>query len=380
MLFRSFRAQVEKGFEPVKTKTAQFKEKDLQKAISKFVVSKKDGTVLRLGEKVVTNPISKEEAQKFAARLKSNLPKNIKFYYTYDVTGVPEHILAHMREQKINLADPESTVKGGVTPDGSVLIIGNQHESLLDLEVTAAHELIGHYGIDTMLGRKGMLGLLNAVESKEGGMLAFARELGVEKYVEEINVATDNSVAAAQARGDSAADIQDIRDNGRMTALREMIARVAEQPVLAGQTTAPAKTQTATNRIQEFIKKIIAALRTALIKYGFSKYIDLNTNDINNLLRQSGDSIQKHTIGAYRNPAGEMVFRKEKAIPGPASQPALRAFADNYIQEDAPVFGEHFLTSAGLALKQSVIDRWASTIEAARKGKVAEDKFYQMMY
>jgi len=376
----TFRTQVDKGFEPVKTKAAQFKEKDLQKAISQFVVSKKDGTVLRLGEKVVTNPISKEEAQKFAARLKSNLPKNIKFYYTYDVTGIPEHILAHMREQKVNLADPESTVKGGVTPDGSVLIIGNQHESLLDLEVTAAHELIGHYGIDTMLGRKGMLGLLNAVENKAGGMLGFARELGVEKYVEEINVATDNSVAAAQARGDSAADIQDIRDNGRMTALREMIARVAEQPVLAGQTTAPAKTQTATNRIQEFIKKIIAALRTALIKYGFSKYIDLSTNDINNLLRQSGDSIQKHTIGAYRNPAGEMVFRKEKAVPGPASQPALRAFADDYIQEDAPVFGEHFLTSAGLALKQATIDRWAGTIEAARKGKVAEEKFYQMMY
>jgi hypothetical protein len=376
----TFRAQVDKGFEPVKTKTAQFKEKDLQTAISQFVVSKKDGTVLRLGENVVTNPINKEEAQKFAARLKSNLPKNIKFYYTYDVTGIPEHILAHMREQKINLADPESTVKGGVTPDGSVLIIGNQHESLLDLEVTAAHELIGHYGIDTLLGRKGMLGLLNAVENKAEGMLGFARELGVEKYVEEINVATDNAVAAAQARGDSAADIQDIRNNGRMTALREMIARVAEQPVLAGQTTAPTKTQTTLGRLQEFVKKIIAALRTALIKYGFSEYVNLNTSDIHNLLRQSGDSIQKHTIGAYRNPAGEMVFKKQAPVPGPASQPALRAFADNYIQDDAPVFGEHFLSSAGLALKQSMIDRWAGVIEAGRRGKINEDAFYQMMY
>lgn len=376
----TFRKQVEAGFEPVKTKTAQFKEKDLSKAINQFVVSKKDGTVLRLGEKVVTNPISKEEAQKFAANLKKNLPKNIKFYYTYDVSGVPEHILEHMRAQKINLADPDSTVKGGVTPDGSVLVIGNQHEDLLDLEVTAAHELIGHYGIDTMLGRKGMLALLNAVESKKDGMLGFAKQLGVEKYVEEINVATENEVAAAKTRGDSAAEIQDIRDRGRMTALREMIARAAEKPVLAGKTTEPAETKTKLKQIQDFIKNIIAALRTAMIKYGFSKYINLDTNDIYNLIQQSGDSIQNHTIGTYRNPAGDMVFRKEAAIPGPESKPALRAFADDYIQEDSRTFGEHFLTSAGLSLKQAIVDRWAGVAEAGRRGKMDESAYYQMMF
>ena len=139
----TFRKAVDKNFEPVSKpkKVAQFKEGSLDKAINEFVRSKKDGTVLRLGEAVVENPIPKDEAQAFAVKLKNSLPDNIKFYYTYDVDGIPPHIVKHLEAQGINLQDPKVSVKGGVTPDGSVIIIGNQHENLLDLEVTAAHEL-----------------------------------------------------------------------------------------------------------------------------------------------------------------------------------------------------------------------------------------------
>lgn len=387
------------------------------------------------------------------------MPDNIKFIYAYDVSGLPKHIIERLEADGINPDDSEVSVKGGVTPDGYVFIIGNQHENLLDLEVTAAHELTGHYGVDTLLGRKGMLSLLklvenyktplaktevdesrrrflkaaaasvaalqlptvpssmteeqivneifntvntadsfidkvlqtvpNAISSKtkdnlqydaikklgmlgeehnnlwaalynqgedfvtvdgveeyvaEHGkqalnnvrdyyrtytedlvsalnnapqtknqtavktnadkrrtnMLQFAKELGVERYVEEVNVAMDTAVAAAEARGDSKAEIQEIKDKHRMLALREMIARVAEQPVfvkaLMGKTE-PAQTKTVVEKIKDFIKKIVAAVRTKMIEYGFTEYVKLDTNDIHNLLSQSEQSIRSHTIG-----------------------------------------------------------------------------------
>jgi hypothetical protein len=540
----TFRKAVAKNFEPVSKpkKIAQFKEGSLDKAINEFVRSKKDGTVLRLGEDVVQNPISKAEAQAFATKLKKSLPDNIKFYYTYDADGIPAHIVKHLEAQGINLQDPETSVKGGVTPDGSVLIIGNQHENLLDLEVTAAHELTGHYGVDTLLGRKGMLSLLKLVENYEtplaktevdesrrrflkaaavsvaalqlptvpssmteeqivneifntintadsfidkvlqtvpnvissrtkdnlqydaikklgmlgeehnnlwaalynqgedfvtvdgveeyvteygkqalnnvrdyyrtytedlvsalnnatqtknqtevktnadkrrANMMKFAEQLGVERYVEEVNVAMDTAVAAAEARGDSKAEIQDIKDKHRMLALREMIARVAEQPVfvkaLMGKTE-PTQTKTIADRIKDFIKKIVAAVRTKMIEYGFTEYVKLDTNDIRNLLSQSQQSILSHTIGAYRAPTEETVLRRDQAIPGPNSKAGLQSFADSYIASPAPRFGEHFLSSAGLALKQATVDRWAGVAEAGRRGKMSEDKYYQMMY
>lgn len=381
----TFRKAVAKNFEPVNKpkKVAQFKEGSLDKAINEFVRSKKDGTVLRLGEDVVENPIPRDEAQAFAVKLKNSLPDNIKFYYAYDADGIPAHIVKHLEAQGINLQDPETSVKGGVTPDGSVLIIGNQHENLLDLEVTAAHELTGHYGVDTLLGRKGMLSLLKLVEGTEGGMMKFATDLGVERYVEEVNVAMDTAVAAAEARGDSKAEIQDIKDKHRMLALREMIARVAEQPVfvkaLMGKTE-PAQTKTVVEKIKDFIKKIVAAVRTKMIEYGFTEYVKLDTNDIHNLLSQSEQSILSHTIGAYRAPTEETVLRRDQAIPGPNSKAGLQSFAQSYIAPPTPRFGEQFLTSAGLALKQATIDRWAGVAEAGRRGKMSEDKYYQMMY
>lgn len=539
----TFRKAVDKNFEPVSKpkKVAQFKEGSLDKAINEFVRSKKDGTVLRLGEDVVENPIPKDEAQAFAVKLKNSLPDNIKFYYTYDVDGIPPHIVKHLEAQGINLQDPKVSVKGGVTPDGSVLIIGNQHENLLDLEVTAAHELFGHYGIDTLLGRKGMLSLLNLVENyktplaktevnesrrqflkaaavsvaalrlpavpssmtkeqivdeifntiatadsfidkvlqtvpnaisrraldtliynaikklgmlgeehnnlwgalqnqgedfvtvygieeyvdehgkqalnnvrdfyrtytedlvsvlnnaaqtekqteaktsvdkRRTNMLQFAKELGVERYVEEVNVAMDKAVAIAETRGDSKAEIQEIKDKHRMLALREMIARVAEQPVFVNALKGVESTQakTVVEKIKDFIKKIVAAVRTKLIEYGFTDYVKLDTNDIHNLLTQSQQSILNHTIGVYRDPAGETAFRRDQAIPGPNSKAGLQSFADSYIAPPAPRFGEHFLASAGLALKQATVDRWAGVAEAGRRGKMSEDKYYQMMY
>ena len=159
-----------------------------------------------------------------------------------------------------------------------------------------------------------------------------------------------------------------------------MIARVAEQPVLAGKTTEAAKTKTIADRVKDFVKKIIAAIRTKMIEYGFTEYVKLETGDIYNLLQHAGASIQNHTIGVYRDPAGQTTLRCDQAIPGVNSKAGLQSFAQSYIAPPSPRFGEQFLTSAGLALKQATIDRWAGVAEAGRRGKMSEDKYYQMMY
>ena len=183
-------------------------------------VQKRNGTVLRVGT-AVTNPVEKASTQKYMMQVKEGLPENVKFHYSYKLSGAPKEFLDALVADGVDLANPKEAIKGAVLSDGTVVIIGNQHTSQADLELTLAHELVGHYGIDVLLGERGMKALLTSVERRADGLMGLAKELGVEDRVQETITAYDTKIATAEARGDSAEDIAELKKEKRLTTLRE---------------------------------------------------------------------------------------------------------------------------------------------------------------
>ena len=75
-------------------------------------------------------------------------------------------------------------MKGAVTPDGTMFVIGEHHPDLLDVQRTLAHEAFGHYGFDRLVGKKGLFDLANKIEQTPEGILGMAKKLGPEEIPE----------------------------------------------------------------------------------------------------------------------------------------------------------------------------------------------------
>jgi hypothetical protein len=70
-------------------------------------------------------------------------------------------------------------------PNGDVFIIVDAHSNMLDLEQTVAHELVGHYSFESMLGKDGMETLMRKVDKSfatkenQNGLENLADSLGL---------------------------------------------------------------------------------------------------------------------------------------------------------------------------------------------------------
>ena len=107
-------------------------------------------------------------------------------------------------------------MKGAVTPDGTMFVIGEHHPDLVDVQRTLAHEAFGHYGFDRLLGKQGLFELANKIEATPEGILGMAKKLGPEVYDETVR-------AIGQARRlDLPEQVQKVQ------ALREMIAHLEQ--------------------------------------------------------------------------------------------------------------------------------------------------------
>lgn len=122
--------------------------------------------------------IDLKAASEVAARVQKALPKNIEFVYAETVAKAPV-------EFQVALYKKGGMAKGMVTPDGKVVVIGEAHASVKDLEETIAHELIGHYGVDVVLGPKRMQALVDRLfKQGEQHVADVATALGVFPDVE----------------------------------------------------------------------------------------------------------------------------------------------------------------------------------------------------
>jgi hypothetical protein len=124
------------------------------------------------------------EAAAVAERVKKALPEGVKFVYAPTFKDAPVAFVGAM------LKSGRTSAKGAVMPDGTVVVVGEAHKSTADLEETIAHELIGHYGTDIVLGKDGVQALSDKLFARGDAHVAeVAVGLGLYPNVETARMA-----------------------------------------------------------------------------------------------------------------------------------------------------------------------------------------------
>jgi hypothetical protein len=296
--------------------------KDFQEALD----SEKYGTAYRLKEGESDTVVDAAEAQKVIDGLK--LPDNVKFVYAPTARQVPIKLLTQMANDGIDVVD--GMVRGAVFPDGTVLVIGDQHANVKDLEETIAHELVGHYGIDTLIGSE----RLNAF-AKKTDVIALAEQLGGKPLVSEVM-----STVRANADLGRSEEVQ------KLQALREIIAHTEEARV----------TEAFREKAGRWLKELVGMVRAGLRDMGFKNLSALSTSDVFYMLKQSRKAFANKKIGPYRAADGGVAFRLRK-------QPS-----EYGVGRPAGVMDTLMGNMLGLAGRVQFIDQYAALEAATKKG------------
>ncbi len=291
------------------------------------VESEKTGTAYRLKEGESDTVVDAAEAQKVVDGL--NLPDNVKFVYAATSRQVPVKLLNLMATDGIDVVD--GIVRGAVFPDGTVLVIGDQHANVKDLEETIAHELIGHYGIDTVIGTD----RLNAF-AKKTDIIALAEQLGGKPLVSEVL----NTVRANAALGRSE-EVQ------KLQALREIIAHTEEARV----------TEAFKEKAGRWLKELVGMVRAGLRDMGFKNMAALSTSDVFYMLKQSRKEFANKTIGPYKAADGGVAFRMRREA-SPYTTVGAEPGAMNQLMGNM----------LGLAGRVQFVDQYAAIEAATKKG------------
>lgn len=279
--------------------------------------------------------IDLKAASEVAARVQKALPKNIEFVYAETVAKAPVEFQAALYKKG-------GMAKGMVTPDGKVVVIGEAHASVKDLEETIAHELIGHYGVDVVLGPKRMQALVDRLfKQGEQHVADVATALGVFPDVETALAATD---------------IMQNTD-AKMAVVREMIAHAAEPRRVA---------PTFTQKVKAFIQDMVAAVRSWFRSLGMSDMAKRDTKEIQALIREAAKSLAAGRLGQYTAPSKTPAFRTAKGKM-PAGFEAVKEAADAFIHQDAPLKQRILGTATGMSFKQTYVDSLAPTEEILMK-------------
>jgi hypothetical protein len=271
------------------------------------------------------------EAQAFMDKVQKNLPENVKLVYAPTVGKIPVKLLTRMAEEGI---DPtKEMVQGAVFSDGTVLVVGDQHANLTDLEETVAHELVGHYGIDTLIGMPRLMEY-----AKKTDLIKLADQLGGDKLVAEVKATME-----AQASIGSNEDIQ------KLQALREIIAHTEEARI----------TEAFRDKAKRWLNELVGMVRSAMRQMGFTKMPEMSSSDVFYALKKSRKAFADKKIGAYRAADGQIAFRTKR-------DPSSSIFA----REPSAV--DKFLGNVmGLAGRVQFIDKQAALSAAFKKGMSA---------
>jgi hypothetical protein len=300
-------------------------EKDVEAAV-KEANDYDGGTAYRLREDGSDATVDAAEAQKVIDGLK--LPENVKFVYASTARNIPVSLLKRMAAEGVDPTD--GMVQGAVFPDGTVLVVGDQHTDITDLEKTIAHEIIGHYGVDTVIGSK----RLNQF-AQDTDVVELAKQIGGKKLVAEVV-----QVVKANAALGRSEEVQ------KLQALREIIAHTEEARV----------TEAFREKAGRWLKELVGMVRAGLREMGFTSLPRLSTSDVFYMLQQSRQAFANKTIGPYRAADGQAAFR-------------LRREKTSSVVGREPGIVDKLLGNVmGLAGRVQLVDQYAALSEAIKKG------------
>lgn len=296
--------------------------RDFEEALN----SENTGIAYRLREGAAAATVNAAEAQKVVDSLK--LPENVKFVYAPTTKQIPVKLLKQMAADGVDVA--EGMVKGAVFPDGTVLVVGDQHADVNDLEETIAHEIIGHYGVDTVIGME----RLNDF-AKKTDVIKLAEELGGKELVSEV-------LQTVRAN----ADLGRSEEIQKLQALREIIAHTEEARV----------TEAFREKAGRWLKELVGMVRAGLRDMGLMRAGALSSSDVFYMLQQSRKAFQNKTIGPYRAADGGVAFRRR-------SEPS-----EYGVGRPAGAMSNLLGNMMGLAGRVQFVDQYAALEAATKKG------------
>ena len=334
----------------------------------------KGDVMFRVGDENIT-PVSFESVQSYIKQVKEGLPENVDFTFVENLDSLPKEFRDYMVAQGVDLT--KNKIRGGVLPNGKVFVISNAHRSQSELELTIAHELIGHYGIDSMLGSKGIGALVRAIERGEGGIYGLAARLGpsVMDGVLVTSTAYNERIRAAKEANKPASEIAALEKARRVAMVRELVAYASE--TTNAQTATENKRFRDAKSLQELWKLIVAAFRNAAIKAGFKYIVKADTQDIYRFLRESTRSMADKTVGAYKTIDNEIVFARTATygtIPVGVADTARKLVATQQRTMDR-IKSE----ATGIGARTLYVDRFAPLERVAEYLKKSSQAM-QMMY
>lgn len=316
-----------------------------------------DGNVFRRGS--TRTPVAEAEAKATIDKVK--VPKGVKFEYAYTYDALPDSVKAQLKD--------DGATKGAVLPNGTVVVIGNAHSNTADIQKTIAHEVVGHYGVDVLLGPKGMKDLTDRTMRMQGGIQKLAESFG--KDVGEATLSTAiyyqrMADAARAAKNESRA--KQLEEIGKIQAMRELIAHVEETRPTAG----------FVQKANRFIKELVGYVRAALRKMGLLSYDKVSTSDIYKLLRDARKAVGAQSGGVYVSPTGEIAFRKEAATYSASVNEAARR-ATGIVGANRAGVRDVLGSNLGLQFVTRFVDRFAPLERVAAFMKDSAQAT-QMMY
>jgi hypothetical protein len=322
--------------------------------------------VLRLEGSPPANPVDPVAAQRAAAEYARGLPKDVKFVYAPTLLEAPAKFLKALFKNKIDVE--KSAVKGGVLPDGTIVIIGNMHTSLADLEETLVHEAIGHYGVDMVLGPKGMAELTRNIRTADGGIFGMAQALGVEADVVQVARGYEN-LALDEEKKENFEKATELRRLGEIQAVREMIAHLQERTV----------NESLVEKAGRYLQIVLGAIRKILKSMGFVNTANVNTSELYHTLFQASRKMQQEYAGTYMSPTGLLSLRAEYA----ADFANAGRYSDRLVAKNKNWWDGVKANFTGLGFETQFVDRfggWERLAQAMDSVKGRQMMYYFRMY
>jgi hypothetical protein len=296
-----------------------------------------------IGDSDPTGEIDVAEAKKFLADVKAKAAKQGIKVKVYPITEV---MSPDLYGASLAALGPEASkrVKGGVEPNGDVFFVIESHSTLEDLKATVAHELIGHYTFEGMLGEKGLKRLLNRLEKTHGNISKLAEKIGGQPLLRK--VAQAEAMMKKLGKSD---------DEVRMRGLNELVAYTMEKRV----------DQDFLTRAKQWLQELVGAIRLGLRDLGLDMG-GMSTSELFYLMRQADRNFK----------AGKPVARIESD--GTVKYSVADSAVDNTgINKMIAQRGEYFDDAKsfatgmfGLAGRVKFLDRFAA-LEAVMKKAVS---------
>jgi hypothetical protein len=289
------------------------------------------------------------------AEVEQEAPKEgsgIRFNYYRTIADLPQDIKEQIAAQGLDAV--ANRIKGGVAPDGSVFVVIQNHSNMADLEKTLAHEFIGHYSFESMLGLDGMKSLATRVRKSFGSVQSLAAKLGV----------ADEAAAAFTAG--KKAGLSDT--DAEVKALKEVIAYTTERQI----------DKNFLQKAMQFIKELVGQFRARLRELGFLDSSTLSTSDLFYMIKQARQDFEAGKPMAYRASDGTVSFSSAAAAPA-----AKSGFA-SMIATRGRFFDKVLSNSIGLAGRVQFLDRLAALDalikKGVSKGSIDSQKAMDVMY